>query len=267
MSLTTFENEYLKRTTKISGGFALAIALHIGVVGLYIWVIHNQQWEELLPPPSVVMEISIESQAEQLTEANIGQLQELSVASQAHEAPSEEKIIPPLAINEQAEVQVAKAVSTKRTAEVKKQKREKQVVEQKQATDSKANDAPVTSDAAAPLQTQKIAAEFNSQSQSIDNAKRLWEAQVLGKLNKYKRFPEDAVRRGRVGQSTVTFTVDPQGFLLGSELVSSSGTRSLDREALQVLSRAAPLPEPPAEILINGRVTVRIPIDFTLNEK
>ena len=161
MIITTFENEYLKRTTKISGGFALAIALHIGVVGLYIWVTHNQQWDELLPPPSVVMEISIESQAEQL------------VASQAHEAPSEEKIIPSLAINEQAEVQVAKAVSTKRTAEVKKQKHEKQAVEQKQATDSKANDAPVTSDAAAPLQTQKIAAEFNSQSQSVDNAKRL----------------------------------------------------------------------------------------------
>ncbi len=42
-----------------------------------IWVTYNQQWEELLPPPSVVMEISIESQAEQLTEVNIGQLQEL----------------------------------------------------------------------------------------------------------------------------------------------------------------------------------------------
>lgn len=267
MSITTFENEYLKRTTKMSGWFALAIALHVAVVGGYIWVTYNQQWEELLPPPSVVMEISIESQAEQLTEVNIGQLQELAVASQAYEAPSEEKIIPPLAINEQAEVQVANTASTKRNVEVKKQKHEKQVVEQKQATDSKANDAPVTSDAAAPLQTQKIAAEFNSQSQSIENAKRLWEAQVLGKLNKYKRFPEDAVRRGRVGQSVVTFTVDPQGFLLDSELVSSSGTRSLDREALQVLSRAAPLPEPPTEILINGRVTVRIPIDFTLNEK
>ncbi|EPQ5228262.1 TPA: energy transducer TonB [Providencia rettgeri] len=267
MSITTFENEYLKRTTKMSGWFALAIALHVVVVGVYIWVTHNQQWEELLPPPSVVMEISIESQAEQLTEVNIGQLQELSVASQAHEMPSEEKIIPPLAVNEQAEVQVAKAVSKQRTVEVKKQKREKQTVEQKQATDSKSNDAPVTSDAAAPRQTQKVAAEFNSQSQSIDNAKRLWEAQVLGKLNKYKRFPEEAVRRGRVGQSTVTFTVDPQGFLLASDLVNSSGTRSLDREALQVLSRAAPLPEPPAEILMNGRVTVRIPIDFTLNEK
>lgn len=125
MSITTFENEYLKRTTKMSGWFALAIALHVAVVGGYIWVTYNQQWEELLPPPSVVMEISIESQAEQLTEVNIGQLQELAVASQAYEAPSEEKIIPPLAINEQAEVQVANTASTKRNVEVKKQKHEK----------------------------------------------------------------------------------------------------------------------------------------------
>ncbi len=75
MSITTFENEYLKRTTKMSGWFALAIAF------MSLWlgarVTYNQQWEELLPPPSVVMEISIESQAEQLTEVNIGQLQEL----------------------------------------------------------------------------------------------------------------------------------------------------------------------------------------------
>ncbi|HGN1705798.1 TPA: TonB family protein [Providencia rettgeri] len=267
MSITTFENEYLKRTTKMSVWFVLAIALHIAVIGGYLWATHNSRWEALLPPPSIVMELSIEAQAEQLTEVNIGQRQELSVASQAHETPSEEMVIPPLAVNEQAEMHVAKAENKPQKVEVKKHKREKQAVEKPQAADSKAHDAPVTSDAAAPLQTQKVAAEFNSQSEAIDNAKRLWEAQVLGKLNKYKRYPEDAGRRGRVGKSTVTFTVDPQGLLLDSALVNSSGTRSLDREALQVLSRAAPLPEPPAEILTNGRVTVRIPIDFTLNDK
>ncbi|MGG4608757.1 energy transducer TonB family protein [Providencia sp. Me31A] len=245
----------------------MAIALHIAVIGGYLWATYNSRWEVLLPPPSVVMELSIEAQAEQLTEVNIGQRQELSVASQAHETPSEENLIPPLAINEQSEMQVAKVVSKQQQVKVKKQKREKPTVDKPQATDSKAHDAPVTSDAAAALQAQKIAAEFNSQSQLIENAQRQWEAQVLGKLNKYKRYPEDAGRRGRIGQSIVTFTVDPQGLLLDSALVNSSGTRSLDREALQVLSRAAPLPEPPAEILMNGRITVRIPIDFTLNDK
>lgn len=267
MSITTFESEYLKRTTKMSGGFALAIALHIVVVGSYLWLTHNQQYETVLPPPSVVMELSIEAQAEQLTEVNIGQTQELSVASQQHEMPAEDKVIPPLPTNEQAEVQLAKVMSKQPKVEVKKTKREQQKIEKTQATDSKANDAPVTSDAAAPLQTHQTAAEFNSQSQAKEDAKRQWEAQVLGKLNKYKRYPEDAGRRGRVGRSTVMFTVDSQGELLDSSLVNSSGTRSLDREAQQVLSRASPLPVPPADIVENGKVTVRIPIDFTLNEK
>ncbi|MTC59165.1 TonB family protein [Providencia rustigianii] len=268
MSTITFESGYVNRATRVGIWLILAIALHIAIVGLFIWNTHNVRWDESLPAPSVVMELSIEAQAEKLTEVNIGQVQELSVASESHQAQAEEVDLPALPKNDQAEVLVTQTVNKKPKPEVKKQKREQQPTEEKvQTTDSKAHDSPVTSDAAAPLKSHQIAAEFNSQSQSEDDARKQWEAQVLGKLNKYKRYPEDAGRRSRVGKPVVIFTVDPQGILLDSELMTSSGTRSLDREAQQVLSRAAPLPLPPSEILKNGRVTVRMPIDFTLNEK
>ncbi|QLR03415.1 energy transducer TonB [Providencia rettgeri] len=267
MSTITFESGYVSRTSKMGGWLVLAVALHIVIVGFFIWITHNARWEESLPPPSVVMELSIEAQAKQLTEVNIGQTQELAVASESHKAQAEEAIIPPLPVNEQAEVQLTKTTAKKPKPELKKQKQEQQQVKKVQTTDSKASDAPVTSDAAALVQSQQIAAELNSQSEALDSLQKQWEAMVLGKLNKYKRYPEDAGRRNRIGKPVVMFTVDSQGFLLDSSLVNSSGTRSLDKEAQQVLSRAAPLPVPPAEILKNGRITVRLPIDFTLNDK
>ncbi len=267
MSTITFESGYVSRTTKMGGWLALAVVLHVAIVGIFIWTTHNERWEDSLPPPSVVMELSIEAQAKQLTEVNIGKTQELAVASESHKAPSEDIAIPALPVNEQAEVQLIKAEAKKTKPELKKQKQEQKQVKKVQTTDSKASDAPATSDAAAPMLSQKIAAELNSQSDANDSLQKQWEAIVLGKLNKYKRYPEDASKRNRIGKPVVMFTVDSQGFLLDSSLVGSSGTRSLDKEALQVLSRAAPLPEPPTKILNNGRITVRLPIDFTLNDK
>lgn len=87
---------------------------------------------------------------------------------------------------------------------------------------------------------------------------------VLGKLNKFKRYPDDARRRNRTGIPVIMFDVDAQGYVIKSSLVKESGTRSLDREAEKVLSRAQPLPIPPSQMIKNGKVTVHMPIDFTL---
>lgn len=93
-----------------------------------------------------------------------------------------------------------------------------------------------------------------------------WESLVKGHLNRYKKYPTDARRRARTGQAIVTFTVNASGRVQGNQLHTSSGTISLDREALAVLERAQPLPKPPAEILSDGRYSVTMPINFDLNE-
>ncbi|MNP67991.1 Gram-negative bacterial tonB protein [compost metagenome] len=62
----------------------------------------------------------------------------------------------------------------------------------------------------------------------------------------------------------VVFTVDAQGRVSDLRLQASSGTASLDREALAVVTRAQPLPQPPVEMLQQDKVRVTMPIDFNL---
>ncbi|MCC7599654.1 energy transducer TonB [Janthinobacterium sp. FW305-129] len=108
------------------------------------------------------------------------------------------------------------------------------------------------------------AAPFDSDTPSNSAAPASWQSRVLGHLAHFKRYPGDARQRKRAGAAWVRFQVDRDGKLLASELVTSSGTVLLDREALQVLQRAQPLPAPPDNVLHQGTVTVTLPVSFKL---
>ncbi|SDL91495.1 protein TonB [Janthinobacterium sp. OK676] len=109
------------------------------------------------------------------------------------------------------------------------------------------------------------AAPFDSDTPSTNAAPASWQSRVLGHLAHFKRYPGDARQRKRAGAAWVRFQVDRDGKLLASELVTSSGTVLLDREALQVLQRAQPLPAPPDDVLHQGTVTVTLPVSFKLD--
>lgn len=109
------------------------------------------------------------------------------------------------------------------------------------------------------------AAPFDSDTPPASAAPASWQSRVLGHLAHFKRYPGDARQRKRAGAAWVRFQVDRDGKLLASELVTSSGTVLLDREALQVLQRAQPLPAPPASVLHQGTVTVTLPVSFKLD--
>ncbi|STR26408.1 TonB family C-terminal domain [Janthinobacterium lividum] len=109
------------------------------------------------------------------------------------------------------------------------------------------------------------AAPFDSDTPSTNAAPASWQSRVLSHLAHFKRYPGDARQRKRAGAAWVRFQVDRDGKLLASELVTSSGTVLLDREALQVLQRAQPLPAPPDNVLHQGTVTVTLPVSFKLD--
>ena len=75
---------------------------------------------------------------------------------------------------------------------------------------------------------------------------------MKGKLNRIKDYPLDARSRRRSGMPQVSFSVDAQGRVSNVMLQVRSGTASLDREAVAVVSRAQPLPPPPPEMLQQG---------------
>ncbi len=86
---------------------------------------------------------------------------------------------------------------------------------------------------------------------------------VLIRLNQFKRYPPIARRRGVTGVAKVRFTILADGHLESVELVASSGSSRLDREALRMFYRASPFAPLPHRLGKN-RFDLQVPIVFSL---
>ena len=84
-----------------------------------------------------------------------------------------------------------------------------------------------------------------NQSASVGREQQRWTTGLVDRLQRFKRYPDAAARRGIKGVTTVRFTVDRSGQLVASEVLQSSGSPILDEEALALLKRASPFPLPP----------------------
>src|SRR5690606_41919133 len=114
---------------------------------------------------------------------------------------------------------------------------------------------------------QALAPESTSQLSAITQATQRqpsWESRLLGHLKRYKRYPNDARRRGQEGVVKVRFVIDARGKVIDHQLVGRSGSPSLDRATLHMIRRAQPLPAPPPEPLKNGCHVVVVPSVFSL---
>lgn len=96
-------------------------------------------------------------------------------------------------------------------------------------------------------------------------AKTSWQSKLLSHLSRYKRYPEDARRRGFEGTVRLRFVLDGQGKVLSYSLAGRSGSASLDRATLEMIRRAQPLPAPPAEMLQNGQLEIVAPFVYSLD--
>lgn len=102
---------------------------------------------------------------------------------------------------------------------------------------------------------------------SNSNALPSWQSDLLRHLAKFKRYPEDARRRGTQGVVQLRFKVDANGNVLSYEIAKESGSASLDRATLEMIRRAQPLPAPPREILNNGTLEVVAPFVYNLDRR
>lgn len=75
-----------------------------------------------------------------------------------------------------------------------------------------------------------------------------WQSELSSRLQRAKRYPEAAQARDEQGAAAVTFTIDRSGHVLSAKLVRSSGSPSLDGEAVATVRRADPLPAMPSEL-------------------
>lgn len=100
------------------------------------------------------------------------------------------------------------------------------------------------------------------QSEAGRAAKVSWQQALHAHLEREKRYPRQARRLKKKGMPVIRFTIDREGSVLNVELVKSSGTASLDKEAIELVGRAQPLVKPPSSVK-GARLTLTLPINFS----
>lgn len=93
-----------------------------------------------------------------------------------------------------------------------------------------------------------------------------WQSQLLGHLERFKRYPRTAQRQQQQGVVQVRYAVDRQGRVLRVALLQGSGHALLDQEALAAVQRASPLPPPPPDVP-GDPVEVTTPVAFAITRR
>lgn len=116
-------------------------------------------------------------------------------------------------------------------------------------------------------ESQRVAAAANSHSLHNQQSKMNWKSRLQGHLAGFKRYPPRARKQRQQGTVIIRFVVNKEGYVLSAKLIKSSGVAALDQEALAVIKRAQPLPQPPVELLANGPVSLTLPVGFDLKNR
>ena len=116
----------------------------------------------------------------------------------------------------------------------------------------------------APVE-KKAAAPQAGTSRADARAVLSWQRSVALHLNRSKRYPAAARSRGIEGEAIVRFIMDRSGHVALVEVVSSSGSKLLDKESQELLQRAAPLPRPPPAV-VGETLEFSVPIHFRLKK-
>jgi protein TonB len=90
-----------------------------------------------------------------------------------------------------------------------------------------------------------------------------WKRRIALHLQRNKRYPAAAQARREHGIARVSFLIDRLGRIVSSTLVESSGSTTLDRETLDLLQRAQPLPTPPTDVA-GSQFAFTVPVRFDL---
>lgn len=81
----------------------------------------------------------------------------------------------------------------------------------------------------------------------------------MAHLERRKKYPADAHRRGERGTVHVRFTIEDGGNVRSVSLARPSGYPALDDEVLSLVRRASPVPPPPG---VNKTITA--PVRFNV---
>jgi len=87
---------------------------------------------------------------------------------------------------------------------------------------------------------------------------------TLGRaIAKHKQYPKIAQMRGWQGDCLLDLKIDGSGNVLSADVKETSGFEALDKQALEMVRKAAPFPTPP-EALRGRSFNITVPVSFKL---
>ncbi|HSN17828.1 MAG TPA: energy transducer TonB [Gammaproteobacteria bacterium] len=119
---------------------------------------------------------------------------------------------------------------------------------------------PIPTPNAVPVQPPQPPPIPNTSKPAPENILAEFDASMLAAINAAKVYPKEAIMAGESGAVTVSFDYI-NGVVSNIHVDKSSGSRSLDRSAIQAVQKAA-MPPKPAEIAGQNRFS--LVINFTL---
>ncbi|WP_240554537.1 energy transducer TonB [Acetobacter cibinongensis] len=120
------------------------------------------------------------------------------------------------------------------------------------------SDAPPAPDQAAPAS--------GAPSAKTTQERVTWQGALLAQLERFKRYPPEAMAEHKEGVPSIKFSMDRKGHVLSVTLIKSTGSPLLDAEALALPKRAQPLPSPP-DTVPGNIITLTVPIEFYINSQ
>lgn len=97
----------------------------------------------------------------------------------------------------------------------------------------------------------------------LDAARKGYADRLARAIAQHKQYPRVAQMRGWQGETIVDLKLDSNGGVLGTRIERSSGFEVLDKQALEMVKKAAPFPAPP-EILKSDVFNIQVPVSFKL---
>lgn len=228
---------------------ALVIAAHVATVGVMVFT--PPMAERLPPPPPLFASVLLADQpspdpAERPLEKQAPtppqlQPQAATPQPQVQQTPEPE---PQLAVPESAPVPATTTVVAE--------------------PDDPPPEAP-TSEMPAPAAAMPSApapASLDALPGSPDDVRK-YIAALMRQLHRYKTYPRELKKARIEGTVVVEFTIDRDGRLLASNVKRGSGYPELDRAAMDMLTRANPLPAIPA-FMNRDELALAIPVEYSL---
>ena len=140
---------------------------------------------------------------------------------------------------------------------------QEEVVQEEVVQENVAQEEAAVPDVSTPLVELAAAPMDSALSALPSEATATWQSVLLGHLEKHKRYPRQARRRGQEAIVHIHITLGRDGTVLDYRLIQPSVYATLNRETLALIARAQPLPPPPAEVE-GDTVEFVVPVVFSL---